>query len=73
MTNVLDLFADPDVVGESEYRSIYNLLADVLPDTPENDRTARCRCILEEFRDSAEAMLGIIDKNMGPPNEEDEG
>jgi len=73
MTNVLDLFADPDVVGESEYRSIYDLLTDVLPDTPENDRTARCRRILEEFRDSAEAMLGIIDKNMGPPNEEDEG
>lgn len=73
MTNVLDLFADPDVVGESEYRSIYNLLTDVLPDTPENDRTARCRLILEEFRDSAEVMLGIIDKNMGPPDEEDEG
>lgn len=65
MTNVLDLFTDPDVIGESEYRAIYELLEDVLPNCPEDERTDACRNILEEFRDCADDMLHIIAKAEG--------
>lgn len=62
--NPIDLYTDPDVVGEAEYRAIYDLLASTLADCPPDERVDLCRRMLQEFRDAADSMLHILDKNL---------
>lgn len=58
-----DLFPDPDNIGESEYRSIYELIDGVLADMDDEEESysdeqklAHVSAILNAFIDSAESM-----------------
>lgn len=63
MTHISDMFVDPDIVGESEYRVIYETLEDVWQDMADHDDGADPEQkvntlidVLNEFISSAEAM-----------------
>lgn len=57
-----DIFLDPDVVGESEYRMLYDFIDDALHDMTYEDeftaqeKVAHVRGILNEIITAAEAM-----------------
>lgn len=52
------VFADPDLVGSSEYRAIFELLEDA-------EDWADARATIEEFKDQAAAMLKTLNEE-GP-------
>ena len=63
MTQISDILVDPDLVGESEYRAIYDLLNGVWKDMDDEDESYSTAdkielmlSILNEFIGSAEAM-----------------
>ena len=63
MTHISDMFVDPDIVGESEYRVIYETLEDVWQDMTDHDngtdpeqKVDTLIAVLNEFILSAEAM-----------------
>jgi len=63
VTHISDMFVDPDIVGESEYRVIYETLEDVWQDMADHDDGADPEQkvntlidVLNEFISSAEAM-----------------
>lgn len=63
MTNINEILANPDLVGESEYRAIYDLLESVWKDLDDEDNSYSddekinyMLAMLNEFVSSAEAM-----------------
>lgn len=65
MTQLSDILVDPDVVGESEYRAVYDLLADVWEDLQneneygpysDDEKITFLVSVLNEFISSAESM-----------------
>lgn len=62
MTQISDIFADPDNVGESEYRAIYELLDDAWQDIADNseysadEKINHLAEVLNEVIHAAEAM-----------------
>lgn len=63
MTQISDILTDPDIVGESEYRAIYDLLRGVWKDMDDEDESYSTAdkielmlSMLNEFIGSAEAM-----------------
>jgi hypothetical protein len=63
MTHINEMFVDPDIVGESEYRAIYDTLEDVWQelcdsndDTTPEQKVDHIIAVLNEFISSAEAM-----------------
>ena len=67
MIRASDLFPDPDNVGESEYRAIYDLVDGVLADMDDEDESysdeqklAHVSAILNAFIDSAEAATEAV-------------
>lgn len=47
--NPIELLPDPDDVGQSEYRTIYETLRDTLRDCPEEERFDLAVSMLDEF------------------------
>lgn len=63
MTQISDIFVDPDNVGEAEYRAIYDLLEGVWKDMDDEDESYsdsqkldHMLAMLNEFIVSAESM-----------------
>lgn len=63
VTQISDILVDPDLVGESEYRAIYDLLEGVWKDLDDednsysdNEKITFIVSVLNEFISSAEAM-----------------
>lgn len=63
MTHISDMFVDPDIVGESEYRVIYETLEDVWQDLHDHEanidpaqKVDTLIAVLNEFISSAEAL-----------------
>ena len=51
------VFPDPDKVGQSEYRAIYECIADGLADTPPEEQVQMAHSMLEEFHNWAHSIL----------------
>jgi hypothetical protein len=63
MTHISDMFVDPDIVGEAEYRVIYETLEDVWQDLHDHEadtdpaqKVDTLIAVLNEFISSAEAL-----------------
>lgn len=54
--------ADPDEIGSSEYRAIYNCLQDGLEACEAHERQAMAEAMLESFIERASSMLRQISK-----------
>lgn len=57
-----DLFVSPNAVGASEYRAIYECIADALSDYDEGEHAAVAKSMLNEFIDHAKAMKKRLKK-----------
>lgn len=57
-----DLFVNPDIIGSSEYRSIYDCISDALHDYDESEHAAVAKSMLNEFIDHAKAMKKRLKK-----------
>ena len=57
MSKILEVFPDPDEVGQAEYRAIYDCIADALADTPPQQQAQLVQSMLTEFRAWAQKML----------------
>lgn len=51
---------DPDAVGESEYRAIYDALNDLLWDCPQEERRESVEGIAEAMLDAATLILQVL-------------
>ena len=47
---------DPDMVGQSEYRAIFDCVADALEDVPEDEHLGHAIEMLKEFESWAKEM-----------------
>jgi len=63
MPHLSEIFIDPDIIGESEYRILYELLDDVLHDMASDEETYspdqqadQLLAVLNEVVNSAESM-----------------
>ena len=52
-----DVFPNPDNIGDSQYRAIYETLDGAMEDCEPADREDLIRTILEEFKDWSESLL----------------
>ena len=57
-----DLFVSPDIIGSSEYRAIYDCIADALTDYDESEHADVAKSMLNEFIDHAKAMKKRLKK-----------
>lgn len=57
-----ELFDDPDKVGQSEYRAIYEVLEGLLEGTEEGHERENVMACLSEFADTAHLMLGHLEQ-----------
>jgi hypothetical protein len=58
--NPLSLLQHPDVVGQSEYRAIYDCIYDALLDTPDEVKKEMVLGMLEEFESWAKVIKNTI-------------
>jgi len=68
----MEIFPNPDKVGESEYRAVYDHLKDFLADCPEDERMEMCETILEEFVSTVQSMMEILDNHLDSECEDGE-
>lgn len=61
--NPLDLFPNPDEIGQCEYRVIYDALKDTLADCPQDERTELAMAMLDEFKGWADAMRNTMKRS----------
>ena len=69
---LMEIFPNPRDVGQSEYRAVYEHLRDFLKDCPEDERLEMCEGILEEFVESAQSMMDILDNHLDSECEDGE-
>lgn len=53
---------DPDDIGQSEYRAIYEHMKDALEDCPDEDRFGLALAMLDEFKLWADALKNTLKK-----------
>lgn len=56
MTDPMKCFPDPDSIGQSEYRVMYEHLRETLDDCPEKERFELASSMLDEFESHARSM-----------------
>lgn len=59
---VKDMFVDPDLIGSSEYRAIYDCIDAALDDYSESEHPAVAKAMINEFIDHAKAMKKRLKK-----------
>lgn len=57
-----DIFVDPDLIGSSEYRAIYDCIADALHAYDDSEHADVAKSMLNEFIDHAKAMKKRLKK-----------
>ena len=57
-----DLFVNPDIIGSSEYRAIYDCIADATSDYTAAEHGDVAKAMLNEFIDQAKAMKKRLKK-----------
>jgi len=60
--NPIEMLSNPDDIGVSEYRAIYECISDALHDTPDEEKKAQAIAMLEEFEGWAMALKKRIEK-----------
>lgn len=60
MIDVMRCLPDPDALCESEYRAVYETMADALADCPEGEQQETAESIAAAFVDSAEFVLRAL-------------
>ena len=65
-----DVFPNPDNIGDSQYRAIYETLDGAMEDCEPADREALIRTILEEFKEWSESLLRRLGAKVGLDRDE---
>ena len=58
----MELFPDPDDIGQMEYRAIHTHMKEVLDDCPEEERMSLALGILKEFKGWSKSMKKTLKK-----------